>query len=69
MGHTLSLAVAGILVIGLKVNVPEWLSERLELGVAAMLVLLGRTSSFERFGRFDRGRVQTFTGTITRTRP
>jgi ABC-type nickel/cobalt efflux system permease component RcnA len=41
VGHTLSLAVAGVLVIGLKVNVPEWLSERLELGVAAMLVLLG----------------------------
>ncbi|HVQ65221.1 MAG TPA: sulfite exporter TauE/SafE family protein, partial [Terriglobia bacterium] len=41
VGHTLSLAVAGILVIGLKVNVSEWLSERLELAVAAMLVLLG----------------------------
>jgi nickel/cobalt exporter len=41
IGHTLSLAIAGILVIGLKVNFPEWLSERLELGVAAMLVLLG----------------------------
>jgi ABC-type nickel/cobalt efflux system permease component RcnA len=41
IGHTLSLAVAGILVIGLKINFPEWLSERLELGVAAMLVLLG----------------------------
>ena len=41
LGHTLSLAVAGILVIGLKVNISEWLSERLELGVAAMLVLLG----------------------------
>jgi ABC-type nickel/cobalt efflux system permease component RcnA len=41
LGHTLSLAVAGVLVIGLKVNVPGWLSERLELGVAAMLVVLG----------------------------
>ena len=41
VGHTLSLAVAGILVIGLKVNISEWLSERLELAVAAMLVLLG----------------------------
>ena len=41
LGHTLSLTVAGVLVIGLKVNVPGWLSERLELGVAAMLVLLG----------------------------
>jgi ABC-type nickel/cobalt efflux system permease component RcnA len=41
VGHTLSLAVAGILVIGLRVNVPDWLSQRLELGVAAMLVLIG----------------------------
>ena len=41
LGHTLSLAIAGVLVIGLKVNVSDWLSERLELGVAAMLVLLG----------------------------
>jgi ABC-type nickel/cobalt efflux system permease component RcnA len=41
VGHTLSLAVAGILVIGLKVNFSAWLSDRLELGVAVMLVGLG----------------------------
>lgn len=41
LGHTLSLAAAGLIVIGLRVNIPEWLSARLELGVAAMLVLLG----------------------------
>jgi ABC-type nickel/cobalt efflux system permease component RcnA len=46
LGHTLSLAIAGVLVIGLKVNVPGWLSERLELGVAAMLVLLGANVIF-----------------------
>jgi ABC-type nickel/cobalt efflux system permease component RcnA len=46
VGHTLSLAVAGILVIGLKVNVPGWLADRLELGVAAMLVLLGANVIF-----------------------
>jgi len=46
LGHTLSLAIAGVLVIGLKVNVPDWLSERLELGVAAMLVLLGANVIF-----------------------
>ena len=67
VGHTLSLAVAGILVIGLKVNVSEWLSERLELAVAAMLVLLGLNVIFRTLQ--TPGRVQTFTGTITRTRP
>ena len=41
LGHTLSLSIAGLIVIGLKVTIPEWLSERLELGVAAMLVVLG----------------------------
>jgi ABC-type nickel/cobalt efflux system permease component RcnA len=51
IGHTLSLAIAGILVIGLKVNFPEWLSERLELGVAAMLVLLGANVIVRTFAR------------------
>ena len=46
VGHTLSLAIAGVLVIGLKVNVPEWLAERLELAVAAMLVVLGASVIF-----------------------
>jgi len=41
LGHTLSLSIAGLIVIGLKVTIPEWLSERLELGVAVMLVVLG----------------------------
>jgi hypothetical protein len=40
-GHTLSLAIAGIAVFLLKVNIPKWLEIRLEFGVAVMLVLLG----------------------------
>jgi nickel/cobalt exporter len=41
LGHTLSLAVAGLIVIGFKVSIPEWLSARLEFAVALMLVALG----------------------------
>jgi len=41
IGHTLSLALAGSLVILLKVNVSDRLSGWLELGVAVMLVALG----------------------------
>jgi len=40
-GHTLSLAVAGIVVVLLKISIPVWLEARLELAVAAMLVVLG----------------------------
>ena len=40
-GHTLSLAIAGLFVILLKVNIPKWLETRLEFGVAVMLVVLG----------------------------
>jgi ABC-type nickel/cobalt efflux system permease component RcnA len=40
-GHTLSLSIAGLIVIGLKVTISEWIAERLELGVAVMLVVLG----------------------------
>lgn len=46
VGHTLSLSIAGLIVIGLKVTIPEWLSERLELGVAVMLVVLGANALF-----------------------
>jgi hypothetical protein len=46
LGHTLSLSIAGLVVIGLKVTIPEWLSERLELGVAVMLVVLGANALF-----------------------
>jgi sulfite exporter TauE/SafE len=40
-GHTLSLAIAGLVVILLKVNIPKWLELRLEFAVAVMLVVLG----------------------------
>ena len=40
-GHTVSLAVAGIAVILFSLRIPAWLEARLELIVAAMLVLLG----------------------------
>jgi len=46
VGHTLSLSIAGLIVIGLKVTIPQWLSERLELGVALMLVVLGVNALF-----------------------
>jgi len=41
LGHTLSLAAAGILVIGLKINISQAWESRLEFLVALMLVVLG----------------------------
>jgi ABC-type nickel/cobalt efflux system permease component RcnA len=41
MGHTLSLAIAGLMVIVLKIGIPDWLGARLEFAVAVMLVALG----------------------------
>jgi len=41
MGHAIALSVAGLIVIGLKIPMSKWLADRLELGVAAMLVVLG----------------------------
>lgn len=41
LGHTLALSIAGLIVVGLKIPMSKWLAERLELGVAAMLVILG----------------------------
>lgn len=41
IGHTLSLVVVGILVLALRIAIPESVGERLELGVAAMIVVLG----------------------------
>jgi len=41
IGHTLSLALAGVLVIVFKIGIPSWLEARLEFGVAIMLVALG----------------------------
>jgi high-affinity nickel-transport protein len=41
LGHTLALAIVGLAVVGLKIPMSQWLAERLELGVAAMLIILG----------------------------
>ena len=38
LGHTLSLALAGLIVIALNVSIPAWVAERLEFLVAVMLV-------------------------------
>jgi hypothetical protein len=40
-GHTLSLALAGTIILFLKINISSSLSGGLEFGVAAMLVVLG----------------------------
>ena len=41
VGHAIALSVAGLVVIGLKIPMSKWLADRLELAVAAMLVVLG----------------------------
>ena len=46
LGHTISLAIAGLAVIGLKVSIPEWLAARLEFLVAIMLVAVGLRAMF-----------------------
>jgi len=41
LGHTIALSIAGLVVIGLRIPISRWLAERLELGVAFMLIVLG----------------------------
>src|SRR5262245_60853282 len=41
LGHTIALSMAGLIVVGLKIPISSWLADRLELLVAAMLILLG----------------------------
>ncbi len=41
LGHTLALFAASIMVIALKIPMTRWLADRLELGVAVMLIILG----------------------------
>src|SRR5215813_6817842 len=41
LGHTIALSIAGLVVIGLKIPISKWLADRLELAVAAMLIILG----------------------------
>jgi ABC-type nickel/cobalt efflux system permease component RcnA len=44
LGHTMSLFVAGLVVLLLAVNISETLSNRLEFGVGIMLLFLGVTT-------------------------
>jgi ABC-type nickel/cobalt efflux system permease component RcnA len=46
LGHTLSLAVASLIVIGLKISISDWIAARLEFLVAMMLVGLGLRAIF-----------------------
>jgi hypothetical protein len=46
LGHTLSLAVAGLIVIGLRINIPDSVAARLEFCVAIMLIVLGARALF-----------------------
>ena len=41
LGHTIALSITGLVVIGLKIPISKWLADRLELAVAAMLIMLG----------------------------
>src|SRR5262245_26950753 len=40
LGHTIAPSIAGLVVIGLKIPISKWLADRLELAVAAMLIIL-----------------------------
>ncbi|MCP9493842.1 MAG: sulfite exporter TauE/SafE family protein [Pyrinomonadaceae bacterium MAG19_C2-C3] len=44
IGHTASLVVVGVIVLALRVAIPESISNLLELGVALMIVILGITA-------------------------
>lgn len=72
VGHTLTLFVAGLIVLMLAVNIPEKISGTLEFGVGIMLVFLGATTltgfsigKFLRglFGRHSHGHVHVHTDT------
>src|SRR5262245_33127615 len=43
VGHTVSLLVAGVVLLGLRQTIPERVTLGLEMGVAVMLVALGTT--------------------------
>ncbi len=64
LGHTLALSIIGVAVVGLKIPMSNWLAERLELGVAIMLIILGarliatvHTRWHEHHHHFDWGRL------------
>ncbi|MEO6390340.1 MAG: sulfite exporter TauE/SafE family protein [Pyrinomonadaceae bacterium] len=44
IGHTFSLVVVGILVLALRVAIPDRVGEWLELGVAVMIIALGASA-------------------------
>lgn len=44
MGHTVSLIAVGVLVLVLRVAIPEWVSSWLEFGVALMIIGLGTSA-------------------------
>jgi len=50
-GHTISLAFAGGLVLGMRVVIPELLAGLLEFSVALMIILLGFSATAKAFGR------------------
>lgn len=65
LGHSISLLIAGLIVLLFAVNIPEKLSGTLELGVGIMLILLGLTAltSFN-IGKFLRGDNNIIIGAI-----
>jgi len=44
MGHTASLIAVGVVVLALRVAIPEWVSSWLEFGVALMIIGLGASA-------------------------
>lgn len=51
VGHTLSLVVVGVLVLALRIAIPERVGTWLELGVAAMIILLGSIALYRALRR------------------
>jgi ABC-type nickel/cobalt efflux system permease component RcnA len=51
VGHTLSLVVVGVLVLALRIAIPERIGEWMELGVAGMIILLGSIALYRALRR------------------
>ena len=60
-GHTISILAAGILVLGLRLTIPERVSRFLEFGVAVMIIALGGLA----LSRALRGRTEVHRHTHT----
>ena len=67
IGHTLSLALAGLVVIVFKVAIPSWVEARLEFVVALMLVALGARVLMRTFrGKIElHGHTHVHSGTVS----